>query len=120
MKTYIWPVEIRLQKDRQHLLIEFDDNTSIKLSAEYLRTHSPSAEVQGHAADQKKLVSGKADVKILEVLPQGNYAVRLVFDDMHNTGIYSWTYLQELAINFAANWQVYIEELASAGASREH
>ena len=89
------------------------------MPAEYLRVKSPSAEVQGHAPEERKTVPGKRNVAILEVHPIGNYAVRLVFDDLHSTGIYSWDYLLELGRNHAANWRDYLDELAAKGLSRE-
>src|SRR5260221_5785761 len=85
-----WPTELRLHKDRRALIIAFDNGESFDLSAEYLRVKSPSAEVQGHSPDERKTVAGKKDVAILEVNPIGNYAVRLVFDDIPSTRIYSW------------------------------
>src|ERR1700746_3289275 len=85
-----WPTELRLRKDRKALTIAFDQGETVELAAEYLRVRSPSAEVQGHSPDERKTVAGKKNVMILEVHPVGNYAVRLVFDDMHSTGIYSW------------------------------
>ena len=91
-----WPAELRLRKDKKTLSVVFDSGATFDLSAEYLRVQSPSAEVQGHSPDERKTVGGKKDVAILEVHPIGNYAVRLVFDDMHSTGIYSWDYLYEL------------------------
>lgn len=114
-----WPTELRLHKDRRALTVSFDSGQSFELPAEYLRVRSPSAEVQGHSPDERKTVGGKRDVAILEVLPVGNYAVRLVFDDMHSTGIYSWDYLYELGNSQAANWQDYLDELAAKGLSRE-
>ena len=94
-----WPTELRLHKDRKTLSVAFDNGESFELAAEYLRVRSPSAEVQGHSPDERKTVPGKRNVAILEVNPVGNYAVRLVFDDMHSTGIYSWDYLVELGRN---------------------
>ncbi len=91
-----WPTELRLHKDRKTLTVAFDNGESFDLAAEYLRVRSPSAEVQGHSPAERKTVAGKKNVAILEVKPVGNYAVRLVFDDMHSTGIYSWDYLREL------------------------
>jgi DUF971 family protein len=114
-----WPTELRLAKDRKVLTVTFDDGGRYALDAEYLRVQSPSAEVQGHSPDERKTVPGKRDVAILEVLPIGNYAVRLVFDDMHSTGIYSWDYLAELGRERAKRWQGYLDELASKGLSRE-
>jgi len=95
--TNPWPTELRLQKDRIILAVTFDNDQSFALPAEYLRVRSPSAEVQGHAPSERKTVPGKRYVAILEVQPVGNYAVRLVFDDLHSTGIYSWDYLRKLA-----------------------
>src|SRR5262249_43311071 len=99
-----WPTELRLHKDRKALTIAFDNGETFDLSAEYLRVRSPSAEVQGHSPDERKTVAGKKDVAILEVYPIGNYAVRLVFDDMHSTGIYSWDYFLALGRNREAYW----------------
>jgi DUF971 family protein len=113
-----WPTELRLHKDRRTLTIAFDTGESFDLSAEYLRVRSPSAEVQGHSPDERKTVAGKRNVVILEVVPIGNYAVRLVFDDLHSTGIYSWEYLHELGRNRDANWQEYLDELAGKGLAR--
>jgi DUF971 family protein len=114
-----WPTEIRLEKDRKTLKVAFDNGESHALSAEYLRVKSPSAEVQGHAPDERKTVPGKRDVAILEVHPIGNYAVRLVFDDLHSTGIYSWDYFLELGRNREAYWRDYLDELAAKTLTRE-
>jgi len=114
-----WPTEITLKKDRRSLTVAFDNGESVTLAAEYLRVKSPSAEVQGHAPEERKTVPGKREVQILEVQPVGNYAVRLVFDDMHSTGIYSWDYLLDLGHNEAAYWQDYLDELAAKGMTRE-
>ena len=114
-----WPTELRLHKDRKALTIAFDDGETFDLSAEYLRVKSPSAEVQGHSPDERKTVAGKKHVAILEVVPIGNYAVRLVFDDMHSTGIFSWDYLQELGQNQPQYWQDYLDELAAKGMKRD-
>lgn len=114
-----WPVELRLGKDRKSLAIAFDNGERVELAAEYLRVKSPSAEVQGHAPEERKTVPGKQDVMILEVHPIGNYAVRLVFDDLHSTGIYSWDYLLDLGRRHDVYWQDYLDELASKGLSRE-
>jgi DUF971 family protein len=107
-----WPTELRLRKDRKTLTVAFDSGESFDLSAEYLRVRSPSAEVQGHSPDERKTVGGKRNVAILEVNPIGNYAVRLVFDDLHSTGIFSWDYLCELGRNRERYWQDYLDELA--------
>ena len=114
-----WPTELRLQKDRRVLHVAFDSDETYALDAEYLRVRSPSAEVQGHSPDERKTVAGKRDVAILEVNPVGNYAVRLVFDDLHSTGIFSWDYLLELGRNRARYWQEYLDELAGKNLARE-
>jgi DUF971 family protein len=114
-----WPTEIRLPKDRKALAVSFDTGEQFVLPAEYLRVKSPSAEVQGHSPHERKTVPGKRYVEILEVQPVGNYAVRLTFDDMHSTGIYSWDYLHELGSNQPRYWQEYLDELAARGMSRE-
>jgi DUF971 family protein len=113
-----WPTELRLHKDRKTLTVSFDNGESYDLPAEYLRVRSPSAEVQGHSPAERKTVGGKKNVAILEVTPIGNYAVRLTFDDMHSTGIYSWDYLSELGRNRDANWQDYLDELREKGMTR--
>jgi len=114
-----WPLELRLHKDRKTLTVAFDGGESFNLPAEYLRVKSPSAEVQGHSADERKTVPGKRDVGIIEVLPVGNYAVRLVFDDMHSTGIFDWDYLRDLGRNHAAYWRDYVDELAAKNLTRD-
>jgi DUF971 family protein len=117
--TQIWPSELRLRKDRRMLTVTFDGGQTFDLPAEYLRVKSPSAEVQGHSPEERKTVPGKRDVGIVEVLPVGNYAVRLVFDDLHSTGIYGWDYLLDLGRNHAAYWQDYLDELAAKNLSRD-
>ena len=114
-----WPTELRLHKDRRTLTISFDGGEHFDLPAEYLRVKSPSAEVQGHSAEERKTVPGKREVCVLEVLPVGNYAVRLVFDDMHSTGIYAWDYLRELGREQETRFQKYLDDLAAKGLSRE-
>jgi DUF971 family protein len=114
----VWPTELRLRKDRHHLAVAFDNGESFDLPAEYLRVKSPSAEVQGHSPAERKTVAGKRNVAIIEVHPVGNYAVRLVFDDLHSTGIYSWSYLRELGQRHEAYWRDYLDELADKGLSR--
>ena len=114
-----WPTELRLHKDRKQLSVVFSDGQAFDLSAEYLRVKSPSAEEQGHSPDERKTVAGKINVAILEVLPVGNYAVRLVFDDLHSTGIYSWDYLADLGRSHAQYWRDYLDELAGKNLSRE-
>ena len=117
--TIAWPTELRLAKDRKVLTVAFEGGTSFALPAEYLRVKSPSAEVQGHSPDERKTVPGKRSVTILEVQPVGNYAVRLVFDDLHSTGIFSWDYLAELGRNQTQYWQDYLDELAAKGMTRD-
>jgi DUF971 family protein len=114
-----WPTELRLRKDRKAFIVTFDSGESFELAAEYLRIRSPSAEVQGHSPSERRTVAGKQNVQILELLPVGNYAVRLVFDDMHSTGIFSWDYLFELGRNREKYWNEYLGELKEKNLSRE-
>lgn len=114
-----WPTEIRLRRAERVLAITFDDGSSFALPAEYLRVESPSAEVQGHSPAQKQTVPGKARVGITAVEPVGNYAVRLVFDDGHDTGIFSWSYLHELGRERETRWNAYVAALEKQGKSRE-
>jgi DUF971 family protein len=117
--TTHWPTEIRLKKAEKRLEIDFDDGTTTRLPAEYLRVESPSAEVQGHGPAQKQLVPGKAQVGIAGLEPVGNYAVRILFDDGHSTGIYSWSYLRTLGAEQETRWRNYLAALQSQGLSRE-
>ena len=117
--TARWPVELRLKKAEKLLEVTFDDGTRFRLPAEYLRVESPSAEVQGHGPGQKTLVAGRAHVGIIGLEPVGNYAVRITFDDLHSTGIYSWTYLYELGVEHEQRWRTYLDGLAANGLSRE-
>ncbi len=117
--TPAWPVEIRLAKDRRALHVTFDDGKIFALSAELLRVTSPSAEVQGHSEAQRKTVGGKRNVTILSVDPVGNYAVRIGFDDMHDTGIYSWAFLHDLGVNAERRLQDYLDDLQAKGLDRE-
>ena len=100
------------------LNVTFENGEAYAFTAEYLRVKSPSAEVQGHSAEERKTVPGKQGVAIIEIEPVGNYAVRLHFDDLHATGIYSWDYLAELGRNHEAYWQAYLDELTAKGLSR--
>ena len=100
------------------MTVAFDSGESFDLAAEYLRVRSPSAEVQGHSPSERRTVPGKENVQILELHPIGNYAVRLVFDDMHSTGIFSWEYLSELGRNRDEYWRAYLTELAEKKLSR--
>ena len=111
--------ELRLNPQKSELSVTFTDGTACRLSAELLRVVSPSAEVQGHSPSERKLVPGKRDVTIRAIEPIGNYAVRLVFSDGHNTGLYSWVYLYEIASRKEELWNGYLQELAAAGASRD-
>jgi DUF971 family protein len=114
-----WPVEIRLPKDRRTLRIVFDDGRTFDLSAELLRVTSPSAEVQGHSEAERKTVGGKRNVTILSVDSVGNYAVRIGFDDMHSTGIYSWAFLRDLGENAERRFQGYLDDLQAKGLDRD-
>jgi DUF971 family protein len=114
-----WPVEIRLPKDRRTLRVAFDDGRTFDLSAELLRVTSPSAEVQGHSEAERKTVGGKRNVTILSVDPVGNYAIRLGFDDMHSTGIYSWAFLRDLGVNADRRFQSYLDDLQAKGLDRD-
>ncbi len=114
-----WPTEIRLSRDRRTLTVRFENGEAFDLPAEYLRVESPSAEVQGHGPGEKKTVPGKRAVEILAVEPVGHYAVRLVFDDMHDSGIYAWDALHALGSEQGARWQGYLDALAVAGLGRD-
>ena len=114
-----WPVEIRLPKDRRTLRVAFDDGRSFDLPAELLRVTSPSAEVQGHSEAERKTVGGKRNVTILSVDPVGNYAIRIGFDDMHSTGIYSWAFLRDLGVNAERRFQDYLDDLLAKGLDRD-
>lgn len=114
-----WPVELRLKRAEKLLEIAFDDGRSFSLPAEYLRVESPSAEVQGHGPGQRTVVAGRAHVGIIAVEPIGNYAVRFTFDDLHDTGIYSWSYLYALGLEYEERWQKYLAALAERGLTRE-
>ena len=117
--TTRWPVELRLKKAEKLIEVAFDDGTHFRLAAEYLRVESPSAEVQGHGLGQKTLVPGRAHVGIIALEPVGNYAVRITFDDLHDTGIYSWAYLYQLGVEHEKRWRAYLDGLTANGLSRE-
>lgn len=117
--TAHWPLELRLKRGEKRLEVAFDDGSRFSLPAEYLRVESPSAEVQGHGPGQKTLVHGRAYVGIMELEPVGNYAVRIKFDDLHNTGIYSWNYLYQLGFEHEKRWREYLGALLANGLSRE-
>lgn len=109
-----WPVELRLNPAKSQLTVEYDTGERFVLPAEYLRVESPSAEVQGHGPSQKQIVTGKADVKILGLDPVGNYAVRIRFDDGHDTGLFSWEYLHELGREQRQKWIAYLKASGKA------
>lgn len=113
-----WPTELRLDKEKRVLTVTFDDGRSFALPAELLRVLSPSAEVQGHSEAQRVTVAGKKAVAIVRLEPVGNYAVRIVFDDGHDTGLFVWEYLRELGENKEARWQSYLQDLAAKRLSR--
>jgi DUF971 family protein len=112
------PSELRVSKDRRLLTVSFPDGARHELPSEMLRVLSPSAEVQGHSPEQRVTVPGKRDVAISRIEPVGNYAVRIVFDDRHDTGIFTWTYLRELGEEREERWQAYLDELAEKGLRR--
>lgn len=118
-ETTRWPTEIRLKQEEKVLEVDFDDGRTFRLPAEFLRVESPSAEVKGHSASERKLISGRRHVGIMKLEPIGNYAVRILFDDLHDTGIYSWQYLCELGERQDDLWARYLAELEDAGLSRD-
>jgi DUF971 family protein len=104
-----WPTELRLDPARKTLTVVFDTGERYALAAEYLRVESPSAEVQGHSPSQKQIVTGKENVTISALEPVGNYAVRIRFDDTHDTGLYTWDYLHELGREYRTKWAAYLK-----------
>jgi DUF971 family protein len=114
-----WPTELLVSKDRRQLTVSFDDGSVYRLGAEMLRVLSPSAEVQGHGPSQKVTVPGKRNVTIRSMMATGNYAVRIVFDDGHDSGIFTWRYLKELGETGDASFADYERQLAEKGLSRE-
>jgi len=117
--TAHWPREITYDSPSKRLQIDFDNGVNFSLPAEFLRVESPSAEVKGHGLGQKTIIAGRRHVAIISVEPVGNYAVKLVFDDLHDTGIYSWRYLYELGEQQDRLWQQYLDALAERGLSRD-
>ena len=111
--------DIRLNRAARTLHVVFDDGREFALPAEYLRVESPSAEVQGHHPGQKQIVAGRRHVNIIGIEPVGHYAVRLTFDDLHDTGIYSWDYLFEMGQLQESKWAAYLAALESRGLSRD-
>ncbi len=113
------PSELRVSKDRKLLTVTFPGHAPFEFSAEMLRVLSPSAEVQGHSPEQRVTVPGKRDVAIMSMEPVGNYAVRITFDDMHDTGIFTWDYFHKLGHEKQDRWQSYLDELREKGLSRD-
>jgi DUF971 family protein len=118
-ETKHWPEEIRYISEDKRLEVGFDNGTRFSYPVELLRVESPSAEVQGHSASQKKIVAGRKHVGIMEIQPVGNYAIRIKFDDLHDTGLFSWGYLYQLGENQDEIWQAYLDGLEVQGLSRE-
>lgn len=114
-----WPTEIKVNRVEKHLSVAFDNGDSFVLPAEYLRVESPSAEVQGHGPGQKTTVPGRRHVGIMDVEPVGNYAVKIKFDDMHDTGIFTWRYLHHLGTDQEKLWQAYLNALDQQALSRD-
>jgi DUF971 family protein len=114
-----WPIEIRLKRQEKVLEVDFQDGKKFALPAELLRVESPSAEVQGHGPEQKTIVAGRRHVGILGLDPVGHYAVRIHFDDLHDTGIFSWEYLYELGLKQDELWSKYLAALKAKGLSRD-
>ena len=119
MSAQSWPTELRLGKDRRTLVVAFDDGAQFGLTAEMLRVMSPSAEVQGHSESERKTVGGKRNVSIIKVDSVGNYAVRIGFDDMHDSGIYSWAFLREMGENAEEKFASYLTDLSAKGLDRD-
>jgi DUF971 family protein len=115
---YPRPTNIKLHQKSRLLEIAFDDDTECMLSCEFLRVYSPSAEVRGHGIGQEVLQTGKENVNILSIEPVGQYAIKLIFSDGHDTGLYSWDYLYDLARNYEGLWLEYIGKLDAAGIKR--
>lgn len=114
------PIDIKLHQASRLLEIKFDNGTECMLSCEFLRVYSPSAEVKGHGPGQEVLQIGKEDVNITAIEPVGNYAIKLVFSDNHDTGLYSWDYLYDLARNYEGLWLEYLGKLSAAGHVRKN
>lgn len=119
LSTQYWPVEIRLKQAEKVLEVDFDDGAKFRFPAELLRVESPSAEVMGHGPGQKTIVAGRSQVGIIAIEPVGNYAIRIRFDDLHDTGIFSWRYLYELGCNQQKVWAEYLQALEAKGLSRD-
>ena len=113
------PIEIKLKKEDKQLLVSFSDGHAFQFPAELLRVESPSAEVQGHSPTQKQIIAGRRHVGIMGLEPVGNYAIRISFDDLHDTGLFSWSYLYEMGLQQETVWETYLENLSSNGLSRD-
>ena len=113
-----WPLELRLTDGGRALAVSFESGASFNLPAEYLRVSSPSAEVQGHAPSERKIVAGKRDVRVAAAIPVGNYAVKLAFDDGHDTGLFTWRYLHQLGAEYSERWEAHLSELKTRGLQR--
>jgi DUF971 family protein len=118
-ENHPWPVELRVDRAEKRLTVTFDNGERFTLPAELLRVESPSAEVQGHGPGQKTILAGRRHVGIMDLEPVGNYAVRIKFDDLHSTGMYSWRYLYHLGRNQERLWQDYLDALEQRGLSRD-
>ena len=116
--TTAWPTELRLSEDKKKLTVSFDNDESYHFTAEFLRVTSPSAEVQGHSEQQKKTVGGKQHVEIMKIEPVGNYAVRISFTDLHDTGYFSWSYFLNSGRNMDSIWNQYLQDLKEKGLTR--
>ena len=114
-----WPTELRVNRTEKTLRVTFDDGATFTFPAEFLRVESPSAEVQGHGPGQKTIIAGRRHVGIMDLEPVGNYAVRIMFDDLHSTGMYSWRYLHYLGRNQERLWAAYLQALEEQGLSRD-
>lgn len=119
MGTRHWPREIRYDSTAKAVEIEFDDGKTFRYPAELLRVESPSADVQGHGPSQKTILPGRKHVGIMAIEPVGNYAVRIRFDDLHDTGIFTWEYLRDMGERQDEIWRTYLDNLAAKGLSRE-
>ena len=117
--TRHWPLEIRLKAAEKRLEVDFDDGRCFSFPAELLRVESPSAEVQGHGPGQRKTIPGRRHIGIMGLEPVGNYAIRIKFDDLHDTGIYSWAYLHDLGERQEEIWAAYLAALEKEGLSRD-
>lgn len=114
-----WPAELRVNAARNLLTVRFDDGENYPLAAEYLRVESPSAEVQGHSTKERRFIPGKRDVKITTLEPVGHYAVRIIFDDGHDSGLYTWSYLRDLGREHEKRWGSYLHGLAEQALTRD-